>query len=540
MADSPDTDEMNGAESLVRTLVGGGVAVSFTNPGTSEMQLVYEIGLTPGVRAILCLQENTATGAADGYARMAGKPAFTLLHVGSGFANGIANLHNAGRAGTAIVNIVGANATYHQHNFPEHELINGRIADLARVVSHWVQEAKSASDLAVLGALAARHSRSGKICTVVAPTNCHWEPAVAPPMPLQPIPTPTTSPAAVKEIAALLTNGKRTALLLGNRALYGEGLELAGCVAEKTGASLLAEVLVPRMARGEGSVPVQLIPYLREMAIPLLQPFEQLVLVGSLLPVTTFAYAGAPVVKVPASCQVSTFATVDQDLAAALRDLAAAIGAPSQPARRQSRSNSAPPAGALNADAIGQSLCALLPENAILVNEGITLGLTIFQRTHGARAHDYLDAGCGGAIGAGLPVALGAAVACPTRKTVLLQGDGAGMYTVQALWSLAREKSNVVVVVLKNNQYAILEVELARVRECDANDKMQSMMHIDTPTLDWVKLAEGHGVPATRATTAEQFHQQFEAALGSAGPHLIEAQVADDIRPLVDMVRRLR
>jgi acetolactate synthase-1/2/3 large subunit len=131
-------------------------------------------------------------------------------------------------------------------------------------------------------------------------------------------------------------------------------------------------------------------------------------------------------------------------------------------------------------------------------------------------------------------------VACPTRKTVLLQGDGAGMYTVQALWSLAREKSSVVVVVLKNNQYAILEVELARVRECDANDKMQSMMHIDTPTLDWVKLAEGHGVPATRATTAEHFHQQFEAALGSAGPHLIEAQVADDIRPLVEMVRRLR
>jgi len=531
---------MNGAQALLKALTDAGLDTCFTNPGTSEMQLVYEIGLTPGVRAVLCLQENTATGAADGYARMAGKPAFTLLHVGSGFANGIANLHNAGRAGTAMVNVVGANATYHQHNFPEHEMINGRIADLAGVVSHWVQEAKSASDLAVLGWLAARHAWSGKICTVVAPTNCHWDPAGAPPMPLEPIPMPRTSPEAVKEIAALLTNGKKTALLLGNQALYGDGLELAGCIAAKTGAGLLAEVLVPRLARGEGRVPVQLIPYLREMAMPLLQQYEQLVLVGALRPVTTFAYEGSQLVKVPAGCQVTTFATAEHDLVVALSDLAAAIGAPSQPALRQSRSKGTPPAGALTADAIGQSLCVLMPENAILVNEGITLGLPVYLRTQGARAHDYLDAGCGGAIGAGLPVALGAAVACPARKTVLLQGDGAGMYTVQALWSLARENANVVVIVLKNDQYAILEVELARVCAGNANDKMLSTMHLDKPTLDWVKLAEGHGVPATRATTAEEFHQQFEAALGSAGPRLIEAQCADSIRPLVELVRRLR
>ena len=135
---------MNGAQALFKALTDAGLDTCFANPGTSEMQLVYEIGLTKDVRPVLCLQENTVTGAADGYARMAGKPAFTLLHVAAGFANGIANLQNAGRANTSVVNIVGANATYHQPNYPEHELINGHIVDLARVVSHWVHQAKSA------------------------------------------------------------------------------------------------------------------------------------------------------------------------------------------------------------------------------------------------------------------------------------------------------------------------------------------------------------------------------------------------------------
>jgi acetolactate synthase-1/2/3 large subunit len=531
---------MNGAQALLKALTDAGLDTCFTNPGTSEMQLVYEMGRDEAVRTVLCLQEATATGAADGYARMAAKPAFTLLHVGSGFANGIANLHNAGRANSGVVNIVGANATYHQHNFPEHELINGRITDLARVVSHSAQEARTASQLAMLGAVAARDAKSGKVCTVVAPTDCHWDPAGAPPAPLPPLQLPRASREAVEEIGALLRNGKRTALLLGKDALYGEGLELAGRIAAGTEAFLLAEVLVPRLARGEGRVPVQLIPYLGEMAMPLLQPFAQLVLVGAALPVTTFAYQGSRLVKVPAGCQVATFATGDQDIVPALRDLAAAVDALHMEGARQSRTQGTPPMGVLTADAIGQSLCALMPEDTILVNEGITLGLPIFQRTQGARAHDYLDAGCGGALGAGMPVALGAAVACPSRQTILLQGDGAGMYAVQALWSLAREKANVIVIVLKNNQYAILEVELARVSPGEANDRMLSTMHLDRPMLDWVKLAEGQGVSATRATTAQEFHQQFEAALAGSGPRLIEAQCADSIRPFVEMVRRSR
>jgi acetolactate synthase-1/2/3 large subunit len=533
---------MNGAQALFKALTDAGLDTCFANPGTSEMQLVYEIGLTSGVRAVLCLQENTVTGAADGYARMAGKPAFTMLHVGSGFANSIANLHNAGRANSPMVNVVGANATYHQPNYCEHELVNGRIADLARPVSHWTQEARTASDLGVLAAQAARHARlgAGKICTLIAPTDCQWDPALGPPATLEPVVTPKVGRETIDAIKSLLSSGKKTALLLGSHALYGDGLELAGCIAAKTGVDLLGEMWVARLGRGEGRVPVTLVPYLREHAAFFLQAYEQLILVGARLPMSTFAYQGSPLTKVPPSCKVTTLATVEHDLLAALRDLATAVDAPAQPAARRPRAAAAAPAGALTATAIGQSLCMLLPENAILVNDGATCGLAIFNGTVGARAHDYLDGSCGGALGGGLPLALGAAIACPDRKTVLLQGDGSGMYATQALWSMARERTDVVVIVLRNDNYAILEVELARVREQDANDKMLSMMHLDNPALDWVKLAEGHGVPATRATTAEEFHAQFEAALRGKGPCLIEAKVADSIQPFVEMIRKAR
>ncbi len=530
---------MNGAQALFKALVQAGLDTCFANPGTSEMQLVYEIGLTEGVRAILCLQENTVTGAADGYARMKGKPAFTLLHVGSGFANGMANLHNAGRANTAMVNIVGANATYHQPRFPEHELINGKIIDLARTVSHWTHEAKSASDLAVLGALATRYSQlgSGKICTVVAPTNCHWDPAMAPPELPLPIEALKVGPETIAQVAEALSNGKKTGLVLGSTLLHGAGLELAGRVAAKTGVTLLGETFPSRLARGEGRVSIKLIPYFLELALHDLADYEQLVLAGALLPVATFAYKDKPVLKIPETCRVMTLATVEHDMLAALGDLAEAVNATPKTVQRRSRCDNSPPTGVLTAESIGKSLCALIPENSILVDEGATNGFTIFGLTEGARAHDYIYAVCGGAIGGGLPLALGASVACPDRKTIALQADGSGMYTVQALWSMAREKADVLVIVLKNDNYAILEIELARVREGDANARMQSMMNLTDPTLDWVKIAEGLGVPAVSATTADEFHHHLDSALRKRGPYLIEARLTQNIQAMVDMVR---
>ena len=533
---------MNGAQALFKALTDAGLDTCFANPGTSEMQLVYEMGRTKDTRAILCLEEKTVTGAADGYARMAGKPAFTLLHVGSGFANGIANLHNAGRANTPIVNVVGANATYHQPNFPEHELINGNLVDLARVVSHWVHQAKSASDLAVMGALAARYSRigAGKVCTVIAPTNCHWDPAVAPPVPAPPMETPKVSPQTIQEVVALLSNGKKTAILLGSHATYGDGLEFAGCIAAKTGADLLCETTPSRLARGEGRVPVEKVPYLPEQAVPFFQKYAQLILVGALLPVTTFAYKGKPVIKVPPDCLVTALATVDHDIWSALGDLAEAVGTPPQPAARRMRAEVAPPSGVLTDDTVGQSIGLLLPENAILVTDSPTTEAALYHWTEGARAHDYLFGECGGAIGGGLPVGLGAAVACPDRKTVVFEGDGSGMYSVQALWSMAREKADITVVLVKNESYGILNIELARVREGDPNQKMLSMMHLDNPSLDWVKIAEGQGMPATRASTAEEFHQQFAAAMSTKGPHLIEAQIVQNLQPAIDAVHKTR
>jgi acetolactate synthase-1/2/3 large subunit len=259
---------------------------------------------------------------------MAGKPAFTLLHVGSGFANGIANLHNAGRGNSPVVNIVGANATYHQPNFPEHELIGGKITELARAVSHWTREAKSAAEMGVLGVEAVRQAMagSGRISTLIAPTNCHWDPAPDAPSPGEPIPAPRVSPETIEATAALLSNGRKTGLLLGSRALCEEGLELAGRIAAATGAELPAETFPARLARGEGRVPVRLVPYFLEMAQLFFSEFEQMVLIGALPPVSTFAYQHSPTHKLPPACELSTFASPDFDVLAGLGNLAEAVG----------------------------------------------------------------------------------------------------------------------------------------------------------------------------------------------------------------------
>ena len=319
---------MNGAQSLFKSLVDAGITTCFANPGTSEMQLVYEIGMADEVRPVLCLQEDVVTGAADGYGRMKGAPAFTLLHVASGFANGIAMLHNAGRANTPVVNVVGSNASYHQPNYPEHELINGRVTDLARAVSHWCHEAQSASHLGELGAEAAALAKTGKVCTIVAPTNCHWDEANPPPTPPSSSGRPEVAPEAITRAALMLSNGKKTGLVLGNLALQGEALEIAARVAAKSGAALLAEMFPSRhLSRGEGRPSVDLIPYEYEIGVKFLEPFEQLIFVGAPFPVATFAYKNKPTFKSPPGCDLFAMASAGQDLETALESLAEATGA---------------------------------------------------------------------------------------------------------------------------------------------------------------------------------------------------------------------
>jgi len=522
---------MNGAEALLKTLVDAGVEICFANPGTSEMHLVAAIGRSNEIHPILCLFEGVVTGAADGYARMADKPAITLLHLGPGLANGMANLHNAKKANVPLVNIVGDHAPYH---LPYDAPLTSDVTAHAAINSAWVETSTSADDLARLGAVAVQQSRqgTGKIATLIAAANHAWEPAekAFSALPGQP---PSEVPAAtIEAVAALLTNGKKTAIVLGGHALREDALLLAGRIAAKAGAPLFGETFPTRHQRGSGRVSINRVPYFVELAIQVLGQYEQFILVGAAAPVAFFAYPNMPSVLVPDDATLATLATVEQAVEPALTALADLLGATPGLESLQQRFVPEPPHGALTTEAIGDTIAALLPENAILSDEGITCAAEVFGRTVGAAPHDWLSI-TGGAIGQGLPVSFGAAIACPERKVVALQADGSAMYTVQALWSMARENADVVVVLLNNDSYAILNIELTRLNTGTPNDKTLSMLDLGHPSIDWQNIAQGMNVPATRATTAEEFHAQFAEAMNTRGPRLIEAMIEQNVAQLL-------
>ena len=521
---------MNGAEALLKTLVDAGIEICFANPGTSEMHLVSAIGKTDSVRPILCLFEGVVTGAADGYARMTGRPAVTLLHLGPGLANGMANLHNAKKARVPLVNIVGDHAPYH---LPYDAPLTSDVTAHAAINSAWVQTSTSADDLARLGAVAVQQARNGTgtISTLIAPANHAWEEAQKP-YPALPIEPPAAVTAeAVDAVSALLRNGKKTAIVLGGHALRDQDLVLASRISAKTGAALFGETFPTRHQRGAGRVSITRVPYFAELAIQVLGTYEQFVLIGAATPVAFFAYPDTPSVLVPDDATVITLASPMQQTAAALASLADQLGAGPGLETLQQRLVPSAPVGPLTAAAIGDTLAALLPENAILSDEGITCSAEVFARTVGAAPHDALTI-TGGAIGQGLPVSFGAAIACPHRKVVALQADGSGLYTLQSLWSMARENTDVVIVLLNNDSYAILNIELARLKTGTPNDKTLSMLDLGHPSLDWQHLARGMKVSASRATSAAEFHQQFGDAMNTRGPHLIEAMVQQDIASL--------
>lgn len=513
---------MNGAHALLDSLVKAGVEVCFANPGTSEMHLVTAIGKTDDVRPVLCLFEGVASGAADGYARMSEKPAITLLHLGPGYANGMANLHNARKAFSPVVNIVGDHAVWHhQYDAP----LTSDVPGHARLHSHWQRVSESSEDLALAGAEAVQAARAGwgKVATLIVPANHAWEPAEKSWDRLQPEPMNKVPAAALDATAKALGNGKKTALVLGGRALRDPALSVIGRLAQASGATLLCETFPSRLERGEGRVPLQRIPYFAEQALEFLRDYEQLILIGAKQPVAFFAYPGVASLLAPDTCELVTLAGVDDDVAAAARAVADQIGAETD-CPVQSRVVNEAAGEELNPGAIGDVINSHLPENAIISDEGITCGLELFLRTQGAPRHDWL-AITGGSIGQGLPLSLGAAIACPDRKVVAFQADGSAMYTVQALWSMAREKTDVTIVLLNNNSYAILNVELARLKTDEPNDKTLSMLDLSNPGIDWVSIARGMDVTASRATTVSEFRDQFAAAMKTPGPCLIEAMV---------------
>lgn len=512
---------MDGAQAMIRTLVGAGVDTCFTNPGTSEMHFVAALDHVPEMRGVLALFEGVATGAADGWARMTGRPAATLLHLGPGLGNGLANLHNARRAGTPMVNIVGDHATYHlDYDAP----LNSDIDTVARNVSRWIGRPATPAELSrvTADAVAAAHGPPTDVATLILPADVSWSEGAEP---AHPHPERSPVPVAddvVEAIATALRSPERSVIFLGGGALRRPHLTAAARVAAGTGARLMAATFVPRTERGAGIPAVEKLAYFAEMAAAQLEGVRHLVLVDAPSPVSFFAYPGKPSDLVPEGCAVHVLAGPGDDSARALAHLAELVGAdpaPSAPADRP-----AVPGGALTNRAIAAAIAAVLPEGAIVSDESATASVEVAAATAGCPPHDVLQL-MGGAIGQGLPVATGAAVAVPDRPVFALEADGSSMYTIQSLWTQAREQLDVTTVIFNNRAYAILNIELARTGAGEGGPKARDLFDLSRPDLDFVRLAEGMGVPAVAATTTEELTAALERAAAEPGPHLIDAQV---------------
>ena len=513
-------DKMNGAESLVKTLLACGVDTCFANPGTSEMHFVAALDRIPGMRCVLGLFEGVVTGAADGYARMADKPAATLLHCGPGLANGLANLHNARRAQTPIVNIIGDQATYHR---PLDAPLTADTEGWARPVSVWTRTATHAASVGADAAVAVQAARSapGGVASLILPSDVCWDDGGQVAAPLPPLAVPKVSPDAVQNAARMLRSGQPTLIVLAGSALREGALADAHRVAAATDARLITPMSNARVTRGRGRLAIDRIPYSGDAARQKLAGIRNVILVGAPSPVTFFAYPGKSPRPYPEDAVIHVLARAEEDLGDALARLADELGARNATLPASAAMNPVEAAkGAITSEAVAQSLTALLPEQAVVVEESVSFGRAFYPGTVHAAPHDWLQL-TGGAIGAGLPLATGAAIAAPDRRVVALQADGSGMYTLQSLWTMAREKLDVTIVLLANRKYAILLGELAGVGANPGKTAMD-MLDIGNPDLDWVKMANGMGVEAARADNMDAFNDLFQSANQRKGPFLIE------------------
>ncbi len=515
---------MNGAESLIRTLLAGGIEVCFANPGTSEMHLLAALDQVPGIRSVLGLFEGVVTGAADGYARMAGKPAITLLHLGPGLANGLANLHNARRARSPVVNIVGEHAIHHQGLASPLET---DLEAVARPFSDWVRTARTPAEVgrAAADAIAAARTAPGRIATLILPGDAAWDEGGEPVLALPEAPAPAAVPAArIEAIATLLRSGARCLLFMTGAALGEAGLAAAGRIAAETGALPLAQMSNARLERGAGRVPLDRLRYPVDQALDQLAGVQHVILVGTREPTAFFAYPGKPSRLAPEGAAIHRLAGPEDDLVAALEELADRLGAPRQAAPVAGLELPARPSGALTGDKIAVALAAVMPEDAIVADESVSVGRNFFALTRSARPHSWLQV-TGGAIGCGLPLATGAAIACPDRRVISLEADGSAMYTLQALWTQAREGLDVTTVILANRSYAILQGEMRNVGVEHPGRTARDMMELDRPALDWPALARGLGVEAAATDDAAELTRLLERALATPGPFLIEARL---------------
>jgi len=509
---------MTGAEAVLRTAAAAGVEVCFANPGTTEMALVSALDEVP-IRAVLGLFEGVCSGAADGCARMSGRPAMTLLHLGPGFANAIANLHNARRARSPVVNLVGDQATWHR---AADAPLTSDIVSLARPVSRWVRESRSVAGVAqdAAEAIAAAQEAPGGVATLILPSDCQAGEAPGPAKVIAAAPARRVSAATIEGIAARLRGRENAALFLGGKALSARGQKAAGRVARATGCRLISETFPARFERGSALPAVDRLPYFPEWVMSFLEGVRTLVLAGATEPVAFFGYPGTPSRLTPEGCAIATLAVPEEDVEAALESLADALDAragalaPAQEKREM-------PQGPLDPQAVGVVLSLLQPEGAIIVDESNTSGLGYFQAAAAAPPHTLLTL-TGGSIGMGPACATGAAIGCPDRTVINFQGDGGAMYTVQSLWTQAREQLHVITLVCANRTYRILQIESSRAGVQAPRPKALSLTELDRPRLDWVQIAQGMGVPASRADSAESLQRALSRAIAEPGPHLVE------------------
>jgi acetolactate synthase I/II/III large subunit len=513
---------VNGAASLIATVAGAGVEVCFANPGTTEMHLVEALDEVGGMRAVLGLFEGVCAGAADGYARMAGRPALALLHLGPGLANGLANLHNAAKAGTPVLAVVGDHPTWHRGRGAP---LEADVEGFARPVCTWVRTSATAAGVArdASEALVAASTPPGGVATLVVPADCAWGEADGAAPAAAPSARTTVSDAAIEAAAARVRAG--ATVLLGGSALGARGLRAAGRMSHVTGCRLLAETFPARMERGGDLPAVARLPYFPEDATAALAKGSALVLAGAAAPVAFFGYPELPSELAPPGLPVEVLADRAQDAADALERLAEHVGAGTEGATSSRAAPEPEPDGPLTLGALARVVAAGQPDGAIVVDEGLTASEAYVLASARAARHSLL-AVTGGSIGFGPPCATGAAVACPDRPVILLQADGSAMYTLQALWTQAREGLDVTTLLCANHSYAILRIELARAGVTEPGPRAAAMTDLADPRLDWVALASGMGVPARRATTTHELAGALAQAIREPGPHLIEMAVA--------------
>ncbi len=513
---------MNGAQSLIRSLAGAGVDVCFANPGTSEMHFVAALDQVPEMRGVLGLFEGVVAGAADGYGRIAEKPAAMLLHLGPGLGNAMASLHNARRAYTPIVNVVGDHATYHkQYDAP----LESDIEPLAESLRGWVRRCNSTPELGADGvaAVAAATDPPGRVATLILPADISWGDGGEVAGPTSAIPREPVAAAAIGAVATALRSGEPAGLLIGGPACREPGLRAASAIANATGARVFAETFPARLERGAGLPAIERLGYFAEQATAQLEGVKHLILAGARSPVSFFAYPGKPSDLTPEGAQVHTLADRAQDVIAALDELAEEVAPGTEPTVAPA-SRPAIPSGELTPQNWVDVLGALLPEQAIISDESNTSGALVPMATAGAPRHDVL-ALTGGAIGQGMPVATGAAIAAPDRPVINLQSDGSAMYTISALWTQAREGSDITTIILNNSAYAILRLEMQRVGAELTGPAARALLDLSAPEMDFAKIGEGMGVPSSRVHTCEEFADQLQRAIAEPGPHLIDAVV---------------